>query len=362
MGLVMLVRWLDARLEAAGVTDWPGLSRLVASELAAPAVVTPILAFVVAPHCQGLDRLLLGASLLAILANAAVGVARKLHTAERLHRAQVGVDAAMAAIDRARRATSAVLAALKDEVVPSLDETLAAAGAMTKDRRLSASVRGRAAKIQKACERALATLRDIVEPPHLETELYEPEQAPTSRKGLDIVALPGPTLLALASPLAVEVGPDAPAFPKFETLAPAFRTSRPLHVLVAEHDQTQEQLLRVLLGQIGIQPEIVSGRGELIEAWQREPWDLIVLDMQMPEVDGLAFARAFRKAEAQVRWAYTPILALADRPTARQIAAFGAAGMDGYVARPITASSLFAAIESTIEATGSMDVEMALVA
>lgn len=363
MGSVMLVKWLEARLEAAGVGDWPGLSRLVIAELALPVMVVPILTFVVAPHCHGLDRILVGATMLAILVNAATGVARKIHTAERLHRAEMGVTGALEAIDRASRATSAVLAVLRDQVTPALDKAFVGAVAMTKDRRLSASVRGRAAKIGKDGEGALSILRQIVEPPPVDAEVSEPEAA--AAPALDappIVNLRAVAPLALAGPQSFEPAADDQPMPPQLVIGSTFRPVRPLRVLAAEHNGVHQLLLRTLLSQAGIEPEIVSVGAEAIEAWQREPWDLILLDMQMPDMDALGLARSFRAAESRLGWPYTPILAVSEKPTPRDLTAFAAAGMDGHVAKPIAAQTLLAAIEATIAAPAPMEMEMARVA
>lgn len=358
-----MVKSLEARLESAGIGDWPRLSRLVMAELALPALVVPILTFVVAPHCHGLDRMLVGATMLAILADAAIGIARKIHTAERLHRAEIGVTGAVAAIDRASRATSAVLAVLKDQVAPALDKTFAAAAAMTKDRRLSASVRGRVAKIGKDGQGALAILRHIVEPPHADTEVSEPE-ADSAFDAPVVVALPAFAPLALAGPEALKVecaAADQSMQPQ-PLVAPVFRPARPLRVLVAEHNGVHQRLLQTLLSQAGIEPAFVSAGAEAIEAWQREPWDLILLDMHMPDTDGLGLVRSFRAAENQLGWFYTSILAMSGRPTPRDLTAFAAAGVDGHVAKPIVAHSLLAMIEATLAPPVPMELEIALVA
>jgi len=359
----MVLKWLEARLEAAGVGDWPGLSRLVLAELILPLVVAPILMFGVVPHSQGADRALVGIATLAVLINAAAAVARKLRTAERLHRAEAGVTHALRAVDRASRATTAVLGVLKDQVAPALDKAFAAAEAMTKDRRLSPSVRGRAAKIGREGGAALAILRDIVEPPPAKAGVGEPDVRTTALSPSVVAALPG-VRLALAAPQAVEAdgGPSASPAPVECPAEPAFRPVRPLRVLAAEHDGACQLLLRTLMAEVGIEPEIVAEGAEALAAWRREPWDLILLDMQMPDVDGLALARSFRAVEARAGWSYTPILALTEKPTSRQRAQFAAAGVDGHLAKPIAASELFAAIAETIAAPAPMGLELARVA
>ena len=340
MGLVMLANWLEGRLRAAGLEDgWPGLARLVAAELVLPILVVPILTLVVAPHCHGLDRVLVGATMLAVLANSAVGIVRKFAAAERLGRTEAAVSGAMAAIDHASLVTTAVLAELREEVVPALEKTFAAAAAMAADRRSTAPVRRRMTKILTSGDAALATLRDLIEPPRAQASEPAPER---------IAALEGP-------PVA-----DLPALTGPAELP--LRPVRPLHVLAAEHDGPQGQRLRSFLAQADFEPEVCSTGAETIEAWRRKPWDLILLDMQMPDVDGLAIVRTIRSAELKAGWPYTPIVTLAANAGVRDLAIYDAAGVDGHLAKPIDALSLFAAIEATISAPVPMDMELARVA
>ena len=75
-----------------------------------------------------------------------------------------------------------------------------------------------------------------------------------------------------------------------------------------------------------------------MQGWEREPWDLMLMDVQMPEMDGPTAARAIRAREAETGRRRTPIIALTANVMSDQVAAYLAAGMDGFVAKPICRS------------------------
>jgi signal transduction histidine kinase/ActR/RegA family two-component response regulator len=137
-----------------------------------------------------------------------------------------------------------------------------------------------------------------------------------------------------------------------EALAPVeaepvagFAPIRPLRVLAAEDNAVNQLVLRTLLAQVGVEPVIVADGRAAVEAWAREPWDLILMDVQMPVMDGPSAARAIRAAEAQSGRARTPIVALTANAMSYQVAEYAAAGMDGHVAKPIEAAELYAALQ-----------------
>jgi len=136
---------------------------------------------------------------------------------------------------------------------------------------------------------------------------------------------------------------DAPA-PAAAGEDDAATAGRPLRVLAAEDNAINQLVLRTLLAQADIEPVIVDDGQACLEAWTAEPWDLILMDVQMPVMDGLAATRAIRAAEAAQGRARTPIVALTANAMAHQVGEYRKAGMDGHVAKPIEAASLFAAI------------------
>ena len=118
-----------------------------------------------------------------------------------------------------------------------------------------------------------------------------------------------------------------------------------LRILAAEDNAINQLVLRTLLAQVGVEPTVVGDGQAALDAWTREPWDLILMDVQMPVMDGPTAARAIRAAEARTGRAYTPIVALTANAMAHQVSDYAEAGMDGHVAKPIEAASLFAALE-----------------
>jgi PAS domain S-box-containing protein len=123
---------------------------------------------------------------------------------------------------------------------------------------------------------------------------------------------------------------------------------RPLRVLAAEDNNVNQLVLKTLLNQVGIEPVMVGDGRAVIEAWAREPWDLILMDVQMPLMDGPAATAEIRARERIEGRARTPILALTANALDDQVADYLAAGMDGFVAKPIAASRLFAALQAAL--------------
>jgi two-component system, sensor histidine kinase len=123
----------------------------------------------------------------------------------------------------------------------------------------------------------------------------------------------------------------------------------PLRVLAAEDNAVNQLVLKALLHQAGIEPVIVENGREAVEAWEREPWDLVLMDMHMPEMDGLAATRAIRAAEVRLHRPRTPIIALTANAMTHQIDEYVGCGMDGHVAKPIDAAALFATLERVLD-------------
>jgi two-component system, sensor histidine kinase len=136
-----------------------------------------------------------------------------------------------------------------------------------------------------------------------------------------------------------------PAAPEREAVAePQEIDAASLRVLAAEDNEVNQLVLKTLLGQIGVEPTVVGDGRQALEAWRAERWDLILMDIQMPEMDGLAATAAIRAEERGSGRPRTPIVALTADALAHQTASYGARGMDGCVAKPIEAARLFEAL------------------
>ena len=90
-----------------------------------------------------------------------------------------------------------------------------------------------------------------------------------------------------------------------------------------------------LLAQVGIEPVIVGDGVDAVAAWETGDWDVILMDVQMPRMDGPTATRFIRERELAQRRRRTPIVALTANAMTHQVSEYLAAGMDGFVAKPI---------------------------
>ena len=125
--------------------------------------------------------------------------------------------------------------------------------------------------------------------------------------------------------------------------------ARPLRVLAAEDNPMNQLVLKTLLAQVGVEPHVVPDGRAAVEAWEREPWDVILMDVQMPVMDGPTAAGLIRQRERVEGRARTPIVALTANAMSHQIAEYLASGMDSFVAKPIEAGRLFEALQSAVD-------------
>ncbi len=116
---------------------------------------------------------------------------------------------------------------------------------------------------------------------------------------------------------------------------------RRLKILLAEDNAINQAYAVRILTKNGHLVVVANDGAEAIENWGREPFDLVLMDLQMPNVDGFQATAAIREREANSD-RHTPIVALTAHAKREQCLA---SGMDGYVAKPIKTDKLFAEIE-----------------
>jgi signal transduction histidine kinase/ActR/RegA family two-component response regulator len=121
-----------------------------------------------------------------------------------------------------------------------------------------------------------------------------------------------------------------------------------LRILAAEDNPVNQLVLKTLMGQIGFDIVVVDNGELAVEAWRGGAWDLILMDVQMPVMDGTTAARAIRRLEAESGRAPTPIIALTADAMTHHAEAYRAAGMTGFVAKPIELAKLVAAIAEAV--------------
>jgi signal transduction histidine kinase/ActR/RegA family two-component response regulator len=129
---------------------------------------------------------------------------------------------------------------------------------------------------------------------------------------------------------------------------------RPLRVLAAEDNLVNQQVLRALLEPIGVDPVIVGDGAQALDAWRAHDWDVILMDVQMPVMNGLAAARAIRNEEAERGLTATPIIALTADVMAHQVERYAQAGIAHFVAKPVRIIDLYETLKAALGA-GAVD-------
>ncbi|MBR0993084.1 response regulator [Bradyrhizobium japonicum] len=116
-----------------------------------------------------------------------------------------------------------------------------------------------------------------------------------------------------------------------------------LDILVAEDSPIIATLISTLLRKRGFVPKMVENGVQAVDALAERHYDIILMDVNMPEMDGMSAARVIRRLPGPE--SNIPIIALTASVLAEQRESYLAAGMNDYVAKPIQPSALFAAIE-----------------
>ncbi|WP_158917183.1 ATP-binding protein [Caulobacter sp. S45] len=121
-----------------------------------------------------------------------------------------------------------------------------------------------------------------------------------------------------------------------------------IRILAAEDNPTNRLVLQALLDPLGVQIAFATNGREAVEAWTAQDFDIVLMDVQMPIMDGVAAARQIRALENETGRTRTPIIALTADAMTHQIDAYRAAGMDSHVSKPIELKRLYAAISDTL--------------
>jgi signal transduction histidine kinase/CheY-like chemotaxis protein len=114
---------------------------------------------------------------------------------------------------------------------------------------------------------------------------------------------------------------------------------RPERILVVEDNHVNQRLAVKQLQRLGFQATTVSNGREAVDAQARAPYDLILMDVQMPVMDGFEAAAEIRRAEIRSR-RHVPIVAMTANALNEDRDACLAAGMDDYVSKPVSLKSL----------------------
>ena len=121
-----------------------------------------------------------------------------------------------------------------------------------------------------------------------------------------------------------------------------------VRILLAEDHPTNQRVVQLILEPAGVELTIVGNGLEAVEVFQRERFDLILMDMQMPVMDGLTATRAIRELERQSRQAPTTIAMFTANAMDEHLAQAAAAGADCHIAKPITPERLLAGVTAAL--------------
>jgi|GEM_PF-2161606 len=164
---------------------------------------------------------------------------------------------------------------------------------------------------------------------------------------------------------AAETKTDTPAVLEEKAVADSALSDAVLKVLAAEDNTVNQLVLKTLLHQFGVDLTVVDNGREAVDAWETETWDLILMDVQMPVMDGPTASRTIRSREAECGRARTPIIALTANVMSHQIEAYRQAGMDNCVGKPLQVAALMEVMQAALrhdavaEATVSAEVSSA---
>lgn len=121
---------------------------------------------------------------------------------------------------------------------------------------------------------------------------------------------------------------------------------RDIRILVTDDNAINRRVARLLLAQLGAVIKEASSGAEALELLKCEEFDVVLMDVHMPVMDGCATVRAIRASEAS--WSTMPVIALTADAMAGERERLLSMGMSGYVAKPIQVAELFTEIERTL--------------
>ncbi len=117
-----------------------------------------------------------------------------------------------------------------------------------------------------------------------------------------------------------------------------------LRVLAADDNRTNRMILSAMMGQLGISPRMVDGGAQALDAFERETFDAIILDISMPDIDGISVLNEIRTRERTRGKGRVPVLAFTANAMAHQIESYLRAGFDDCLTKPLQLERLRSAL------------------
>lgn len=137
------------------------------------------------------------------------------------------------------------------------------------------------------------------------------------------------------------------------TPAPAAHDLNGLRVLAADDNRTNLMILGAMLGQLGVASTLVTNGPAALDAFEGDQFDAIILDISMPEMDGIEVLREIRKREYG-SGRRVPVLAFTANAMSHQVEAYMQAGFDHCLTKPLQIDRLRSALGSSVAPTGAL--------
>lgn len=179
----------------------------------------------------------------------------------------------------------------------------------------------------------------------LSNQRHAPSKVVARNAGISRILAKPVAGYALKTTLAEELGRarrQGGAAPRREREAAAPEGFR---ILVAEDNSISTKVIRGMLGKLDLSPDLVGNGREALQAMQRQQYDLVLMDCEMPVLDGFAATEQLRAWEAAEGRARTPVVALSAHILDEHKARAQRVGMDGHMAKPVELSQLRALVE-----------------
>lgn len=145
------------------------------------------------------------------------------------------------------------------------------------------------------------------------------------------------------------VMPQIPSKPKLQKVNGHEKTKK---ILLAEDDPTNQKVITKMLENAGYQIDVAENGKVAVNLFDENKYDLVLMDIQMPEMNGIEALGIIREKEKKVK--HTPIIALTAYTLKGDRERFLMMGMDGYIAKPINMDSLYGTIEETLQTTPNL--------
>ena len=134
------------------------------------------------------------------------------------------------------------------------------------------------------------------------------------------------------------------------------KQERPIRVLLVEDNETNRRLIASML--LGLDADLTSAENGLegVEAFTRQEFDVVLMDLQMPVMDGYTATRKIRELEAERRLRPTPVVVVSAHTRPRDIRESLDAGADVHVAKPVDLARLLATMTRAINEAAEADL------